>query len=295
MKRTAHITTILLSTAVALGMICGCCRVNVHLEDYGLSVASVHEDEADSGTAVEDIKVFVFSKVDGTIVAKARWEETRGLADTLFRLAPGGYTVLAASNLVSPFSAESEFNSSEVEFSISEAPVRNALFGAAEVTIEDASAITTVEVAFRRLLPELEIEFNGFPEGVTVSTTVLNGADAIKAVQKGSDGKFGLPSQPTKELQLGDVTLSPQMAGNPVFCLMPTAEGQSESLFRMTLTYPDGRSTECGIEAPAMSIAGRYLMLLDYKDMKSEIRLSPFEINGWTQGWIYSGIISDPN
>lgn len=294
MNRTAHITTILLSAAVALGL-CGCCRVDVHLEDYGLSVASVHEDSSDSGTAVEDVKVFVFSKVDGTLVANARWEEIRGLADTLFRLAPGGYTVLAASNLISPFSVESESSSSEVEFSVSEAPVRNALFGAADVTIEDVSVITTAEVTFRRLLPELEIEFNGFPEGVTVSTTALNGADAIKAAQKGSDGKFGLPSQQTGELQLSDVTLSSQMAENPVFRLMPTAAGQSESLFRMTLTYPDGRSTECGIEAPAMSIAGRYLMLLDYKDMKSEIRLSPFEINGWTQGWIYSGIISDPD
>lgn len=294
MKKTAHITTILLSTTVILGL-CGGCRVNVHLEDYGLSVASVHEDESDSGTAVEDVKVFVYSKVDGVLVAKARWEETRGLADTLFRLAPGGYTVLAASNLVSPFSAESASNSSEVEFTVSETPVRNALFGAADVTVEDASEIVTAEVPFRRLLPELEIEFDGFPEGVIVSTTALNGAEAIKAAQKGTDGKFGLPSRQTEELLLGDVTLSRQMAGNPLFRLMPTAEGQSESLFRMKLTYPDGRSTECGIEAPAMSIAGRYLMLLNYKDMKSEIRLSPFEINGWTQGWIYSGIISDPD
>ena len=172
MKRTAHITTILLSTAVALGL-CGGCRVNVHLEDYGLSVASVHEDESDSGTAVEDVKVFVFSKVGGALVAKARWEETRGLADTLFRLAPGGYTVLAASNLVSPFSAESASNSSEVEFTVSEAPERNALFGAADVTVEDVSAITTVEVSFRRLLPELEIEFDGFPDGVTDRKSVV--------------------------------------------------------------------------------------------------------------------------
>lgn len=294
MKRTAHITTILLSTAVALGL-CGGCRVNVHLEDYGLSVASVHEDESDSGTAVEDVKVFVFSKVGGALVAKARWEETRGLADTLFRLAPGGYTVLAASNLVSPFSAESASNSSEVEFTVSEAPERNALFGAADVTVEDVSAIITVEVSFRRLLPELEMEFDGFPDGVTVSTTFLNGADAIKTAQKGSDGKFGLPSRQTEELLLGEVALSSQMAGNPVFRLMPTAGGQTASLFRMKLTYPDGRSTECGIEAPVMNIAGRYLMRLNYKDMKSEIRLSPFEINGWTQGWIYSGIISDPD
>lgn len=286
--------TILPLAAIALGL-CACRKSEIHPDDHGLGVSSYYEDNTDNAETANDIKLFIFNSTSGDLVTKASWDDTRRLADTLFRVGPGDYTLVAAADLVSPFAVSSEAKADEIRLTVEGIPDFHAYFGAAQITVTDASVITRTDIYFRRMLSELVIEFDGFPQGVKADAVEINGAEYILPAGKDPDNRFGLPSADYKDIALKQMTIFSDTQESSIFRLPPTAHGYSASLFRITLTHPDGHITVCEVEAPRMEIAGKYRMMLKYSEMKSYIRLSPFEINGWTEGWCYSGTVTDPD
>ena len=60
------------------------------------------------------------------------------------------------------------------------------------------------------------------------------------------------------------------------------------------MTTPEGKMLESYIEAPVMKSGEKYLMSLGYNDIQSFMHLSSCPIEDWTQGWVYEGVITDP-
>ena len=183
MKRTAHITTILLSTAVALGL-CGGCRVNVHLEDYGLSVASVHEDESDSGTAVEQMQnlLTIIAYFDNSIplpamngVFDARTKNSLMAFQTQYGLEPTGVLNRQSANMLLSVYRDTRAMATENGKSVSRLiyPGRAILRGRTGADVEDLQSLINRAAAQNAFIPQVA------EDGIFGEAT----ENAVKAVQ----------------------------------------------------------------------------------------------------------------
>lgn len=81
------------------------CDHDVHddKEESGLSVSLTWADEADQGTEVKDVKLWIFNADDGSLVEEKHYGSTQEVASQRFALPVGHYQILAATNLIEPF------------------------------------------------------------------------------------------------------------------------------------------------------------------------------------------------
>ena len=102
-------------------------------------------------------------------------------------------------------------------------------------------------------------------------------------------------SSTAKEAIVTDVRLSGNERRSEIFRILPTADGREYSIITMKLHFPGGTEQETMLEAPRMSISGKYLISLKSSEIRPFMRLSGHAIDNWTEGWTYEGVITDPD
>ena len=68
-----------------------------------MSVSLTWADEADQGTEVKDVKLWIFNADDGSLVDEQRYGSAQEVASQRFALPGGHYQILAINNLIEPF------------------------------------------------------------------------------------------------------------------------------------------------------------------------------------------------
>ena len=234
------------------------CDHDVHdgEEEGGLSVSLTWADEADQGTEVKDVKLWIFNADDGSLVEEKHYGSAQEVASQRFALPEGHYQILAITNLIEPFfttdqtRAFTNWNNIQIGLTNPKDVKHNAYFGVADVRIE-------------------------------MSGKALDAAWCLFPTQKNSDGEYGLPSIKPTEVEMPTILATESTLQSEVIRLMPTIQGSSASHVYLRLVLPDETLQEYDITAPAMKVGGKYELRLNYNQMQPKMNLEA-TINGWT-------------
>lgn len=81
------------------------CDHNVHddEDDGSLSVSLAWQDEADQGTEVKDVKIWIFNADNGSLVEEDQFANPQDIASQNFSLPEGNYRILTTANFVEPY------------------------------------------------------------------------------------------------------------------------------------------------------------------------------------------------
>ena len=72
-------------------------------DEKGLSISLTWQDEADQGTKVEDVKLWIFNADNDSLVEEENYGSAQEIANQRFFLAEGDYRILTTTNLTEPF------------------------------------------------------------------------------------------------------------------------------------------------------------------------------------------------
>lgn len=269
--------------------------------DGGLSVSLDWADEADEGTEVKDVKTWIMNAADGKLVEQSRHGSAQETASERYDLSEGRYRILTTTNLVAPFTLSEQTravdNMSNLVIGLSDpnASPEHAYYGVTDIVInkEDVHYITKSEM--RRVLAELTINIKGAPEQTEITGKVLNVATGLLPLQQNEDGTFGMPTDTKEECDIpaGVATSEDTFITKPLL-LMPTCHGYHNTNLYIILKTPDGIINRFDLQAPVIKPSGKYIVNLEYKEMKPEMNLTSVKIDDWTEGWVYYGEIFDP-
>ncbi len=121
------------------------CDHDVHdgEDEGGLSVSLTWADEADQGTEVKDVKLWIFNADDGSLVEEKHYGSAQEVASQRFALPEGHYQILATTNLIEPFfttdqtRALTNWNNIQIGLTNPKDVKHNAYFGVAHVRIDN--------------------------------------------------------------------------------------------------------------------------------------------------------------
>ena len=279
------------------------CDHNVHdVEDKGgLSVSLTWADEADQGTDVNDVKLWIFNADDGSLVEEKHYGSAQEVASQRFALPVGHYLILAATNLIEPFfigeATRATLNMNQLMFGLSNpsASPDHGYYGVTDIVIEKSNVSYVIKDAMHRMLAELIIIIEGVPENTAISGKVLNVASGLLPLHKNEDGTFGTTTYTKDEcdIPLGIAAQDKRLI-TETLRLMPTANGFLTTRLFIQLIAPNGTVSNYDIEAPIMKSGGKYKINLEYGEMKPYMYLTRTKIDDWTEGWIYRGEILNP-
>ena len=267
----------------------------------GLSVSLAWTDEADKGTEVKDVKLWIFNTDDGSPVVEKQYGSAQEVASQRFSLQEGHYRILTTANLVAPYiigeatRAIPNMNHLMLGLSNPSASPEHAYYGVTDIVIdkEDVRYITKSDM--RRMLAELTLIIEGVPDNFAVIGKVLNVATGLLPLQKNEDGTFGTASYTKEEC---DIPLRIAVPGETLktetLRLMPTANGLHTTKLFIQLISPGGVVSNYDIEAPVMKSGGKYKINLEFEEMKPYMYLTSTKIDDWTEGWVYRGEILNP-
>ncbi len=279
------------------------CDHDVHdgEDEGGLSVSLTWADEADQGTEVKDVKLWIFNADEGSLVEEKHYGSTKEVASQRFALPVGHYQILAATNLIEPFfigeATRATLNINQLMFGLSNpsASPDHAYYGVTDIVIDKSNVNYITKNEMRRMLAELTIVIEGVPENTIISGKVLNVASGLLLLQKNEDGTFGTTTYTKEEC---DIPLKIAVPGatlkTETLRLMPTANGLHTTKLFIQLISPGGVVSNYDIEAPVMKSGGKYQINLEFEEMKPYMYLTSTNINDWTEGWIYRGEILNP-
>ena len=279
------------------------CDHDVHggEDDGGLSVSLTWADEADQGTEVKDVKLWIFNADDGSLVEEKHDGSTQEVASQRFALPVGHYQILAATNLIEPFfigeATRATLNINQLMFGLSNpsASPDHAYYGVTDIVIDKSNVNYITKNEMRHILAELTIFIKGVPDNFAMIGKVLNVATGFLPLQKNEDGTFGTASYTKEEC---DIPLRIAVPGETLktetLRLMPTAHGFHTTKLFIQLISPGGVVSNYDIEAPIMKSGGKYQINLEYEEMKPYMYLTSTKIDDWTEGWIYRGEILNP-
>ena len=279
------------------------CDHDVHddKEESGLSVSLTWADEADQGTEVKDVKLWIFNVDDGSLVEEKHYGSAQEVASQRFALPVGHYQILAATNLIEPFfigeATRATLNMNQLMFGLSNpsASPDHGYYGVADIVIDKENVSYVTKDAMHRMLAELTLIIEGVPENTTISGKVLNVATGLLPLQKNEDGTFGTTTYTKEEC---DIPFRTVVHDNRLITetlrLMPTANGFLTTKLFIQLTSPEGVVSNYDIEAPVMKSGGKYQINLEYGEMKPYMYLTSTKIDDWTEEWTYRGEILNP-
>lgn len=279
------------------------CDHNVHDdEDGNLSVSLAWQDETDHGTEVKDVKIWIFNADNGSLVEEDQLAKPQDIASQNFSLPKGNYRILTTANFVEPYimieptrTAE-DMNMVQLGLSYPNAATDHAYYGVTEITINNEEVRHTIKSDMRRVLAELSIIINGVPQNTTITGKVLNVATGLLALQQNEDGTFGIATKTKEEYNiLVNMSMSDNKSITGPLLLMPTCYGNNTTNLFLTLKTPDGSIANYDINAPIMKPSGKYIVNLEYDEMKPYMHLSSIRIDDWTEGWVYHGEIFNPD
>ena len=265
------------------------CDHDVHdgKEESGLSVSLTWADEADQGTEVKDVKLWIFNVSDGSLVKEKQYGGAQEVASQRFQLPEGTYRILTTTNLTEPFfiseQARSLTNWNNILIGLTNPKdvKHNAYFGVADVKIDNKEGSYVVQTPIKSVLAELTIIIENIPKGTEMSGKALDCACCLFPTQKNSDGDYGLPSIEPAEVELPTLLATESTLKSEVIRLMPTIQGSPVSHIYLLLQLPDKTLQEFDITAPKMNVGGKYELRFKYEEMQPKMNLEA-TINGWT-------------
>ena len=264
------------------------CDHDVHddKEESGLSVSLTWADEADQGTEVKDVKLWIFNANDGSLVEEKQYGGAQEVASQRFQLPEGTYRILTTTNLTEPFFISeqtrslSNWNNILIGLTNPKDVNHNAYFGVADVKIDNKEGSYVVQNPIRSVLSELTIIIENIPKGTEMSGKVLDCAWCLFPTLKNSDGDYGLPSIKPTEVELPTLLATESTLKSEVIRLMPTIQGSPASHVYLRLLLPNGTLQEYDITAPAMKVGGKYELRFKYEEMQPKMNLQT-GINDW--------------
>lgn len=265
------------------------CDHDVHddKEESGLSVSLTWADEADQGTEVKDVKLWIFNASDGSLVEEKQYGGAQEVASQRFQLPEGTYRILTTTNLTEPFFISeqtrslSNWNNILIGLTNPKDVKHNAYFGIADVKIDNKEGSYVVQTPIKSVLAELTIIIENIPKGTEMSGKVLDCAGCLFPTLKNSDGDYGLPSIEPAEVELPTLLATESTLKSEVIRLMPTIQGSSASHIYLRLQLPEKTLQEFDITAPKMNVGGKYELRFKYEEMQPKMNLEA-TINGWT-------------
>ena len=265
------------------------CDHDVHddKEESGLSVSLTWADEADQGTEVKDVKLWIFNADDGSLVEEKQYGGAQEVASQRFQLPEGAYRILTTTNLTEPFFISeqtrslSNWNNIQIGLTNPKDVKHNAYFGVADVKIDNKEGSYVVQTPIKSVLSELTIIIENIPKGTDMSGKVLDCAGCLFPTLKNSDGDYGLPSIEPAEVELPTLLATESTLKSEVIRLMPTIQGSPASHIYLRLQLPDKTLQEFDITAPKMNVGGKYELRFKYEEMQPKMNLEA-TINGWT-------------
>ena len=265
------------------------CDHNVHdgEDEGGLSVSLTWADEADQGTEVKDVKLWIFNANDGLLVEEKQYGGAQEVASQRFQLPEGTYRILTTTNLTEPFFISEQtrsltnWNNILIGLTNPKDVKHNAYFGVADVKIDNKEGSYVVQTPIKSVLSELTIIIENIPKGTEMSGKVLDCAWCLFPTQKNRDGDYGLPSIEPAEVELPTLLATESTLKSEVIRLMPTIQGSPASHVYLCLLLPNGTLQEYDITAPAMKVGGKYELRFKYEEMQPKMNLEA-TINGWT-------------
>ena len=265
------------------------CDHDVHddKEESGLSVSLIWADEADKGTEVKDVKLWIFNVSDGSLVEEKQYGGAQEVASQRFQLPEGTYRILTTTNLTDPFFISEQtrsltnWNNILIGLTNPKDVKHNSYFGVADVKIDNKEGSYVVQTPIKSVLSELTIIIENIPKGTEMSGKALDCACCLFPTQKNSDGEYGLPSIEPTEVELPTLLATESTLKSEVIRLMPTIQGSSASHVYLRLLLPNGTLQEFDITAPKMKVGGKYELRFKYEEMQPKMNLDA-TINGWT-------------
>ena len=264
------------------------CDHDVHSdeEESGLSVSLTWADEADQGTEVKDVKLWIFNASDGSLVEEKQYGGAQEVASQRFQLPEGTYRILTTTNLTEPFfiseqtRALTNWNNIQIGLTNPKNVRNNAYFGVADVKIDNKEGSYVVQNPIRSVLAELTIIIENIPKGTEMSGKALDAAWCLFPTQKNGDGDYGLPSIDPTEVELPTLLATESTLKSEVIRLMPTIQGSPASHVYLRLLLPNGTLQEFDITAPKMNVGGKYELRFKYEEMQPKMNLQT-GINNW--------------
>ena len=264
------------------------CDHDVHdgEEEGGLSVSLTWADEADQGTDVKDVKLWIFNADDGSLVEEKHYGSAQEVASQRFQLPEGTYRILTTTNLTEPFfiseqtRALTNWNNIQIGLTNPKNVRNNAYFGVADVKIDNKEGSYVVQTPIKSVLSELTIIIENIPKGTEMSGKVLDCAWCLFPTQKNRDGDYGLPSIEPAEVELPTLLATESTLKSEVIRLMPTIQGSPASHVYLRLLLPNGTLQEFDITAPKMNVGGKYELRFKYEEMQPKMNLQT-GINDW--------------
>lgn len=264
------------------------CDHDVHNseEEGGLSVSLTWADQADQGTEVKDVKLWIFNGDDGSLVEEKHYGSAEEVASQRFQLKEGNYRILSCVNLTEPLfitestRALSNCNSIQIGLTNPKDVKDNAYFGVADVRIGNKEGHYVVQDSIKSVLAELTIVIENVPKGTEMNGKALDAAWCLFPTQKNGDGNYGLPSLETTEVELPTLQATETTLQSEVIRLMPTAQETQASHIYLCLRLPNKPLQEYDITAPAMKTGGKYELRLKYNEMQPKMDLDA-SINNW--------------
>ena len=256
-------------------------------KEKGLSVSLSWANEADKGTEVKDVKLWIFNADKDSLVEEKHYGSAEEMASQRFQLPEGTYRILTTTNLSEPFfikeqtRALSSWNNILIGLTNPKDVKSNAYFGVTDVRIDNKEGNYVVQNPVKSVLAELTIIIENVPKGTEMSGKALDAAWCLFPTQKNSDGEYGLPSIDPTEVEMPTILATESTLQSEVIRLMPTIQGSPASHVYLRLLLPNGILQEYDITAPAMKVGGKYELRLNYNQMQPKMNLEA-TINGWT-------------
>ena len=265
------------------------CDHDVHdgENEGGLSVSLTWADEADQGTEVKDVKLWIFDADKGSLIEEKHYGSTEEVASQRFQLPEGTYRILTTTNLTEPFFISEQtrsltnWNNILIGLTNPKDVRNNAYFGVTDVKIDNKEGNYVVQNPIRSVLAELTIIIENIPKGTEMSGKALDCAWCLFPTLKNSDGDYGLPSIEPTEVELPTLLATESILKSEVIRLMPTIQGSPASHIYLRLLLPNGTLQEFDITAPKMNVGGKYELRFKYEEMQPKMNLEA-TINGWT-------------
>ena len=265
------------------------CDHDIHdgKEESGLSVSLTWADEADQGTEVKDVKLWIFNVSDGSLVEEKQYGGAQEVASQRFKLPEGTYRILTTINLTEPFFISEQtrsltnWNNIQIGLTNPKNVRNNAYFGVADVKIDNKEGSYVVQNPVKSVLSELTIIIENVPKGTEMSGKALDCACCLFPTQKNRDGDYGLPSIEPAEVELPTLLAKESTLKSEVIRLMPTIQGSPASHIYLRLLLPNKTLQEFDITAPKMNVGGKYELRFKYEEMQPKMNLEA-TINGWT-------------
>lgn len=298
-SRLGRLSSLLVFFILCSSLFISCCH-DPHEGEHGLAIALGWQDEADKGTNISDLRLWIY-KENGELVDEYRYDNARDIASRLYELPAGDYVLVAAANLVEPFTVEEGIGNGVkpyegLMFALSDADASqvHAFYGVTEVSVQ-GEGVEQTSISLRRVLAELDVTIEGVPDGTRLVVSVTDAATALLPACKDTDGEYGVATNRTETVTLPEAVAADGKLNTVTMRLMPTATDNDRSHLHFGLALADGTVQEFDADAPVMEPSGKYRVTLQYADMKPYMQLHPVSISNWTEGWTIGGEILNPD